>query len=287
MTTHLGTPPLPQPRSLARLRAHYEIERELAALLRDSTRAQRLGQGLYSAVYDELFRRVPDHPQLTDQASPQDRSRLVAHQMQLLGPLLRPSSLLMEIGPGDCALSLHACALVRRVVAVDVSAEISRRADLPENFMLVLSDGVSVPRIDGGADVVYSHQLMEHLHPADAVDQLRNIFDAMAPGGVYVCVTPSRYSGPHDISKFFSQEAQGFHLKEYTATELIRLFRQVGFDRTEVHALIHGRYRRVPAWAVRAMEAVLAGSPAGWRRRLGSWVPARWFSTLCVLGHKA
>lgn len=287
MTTHPGTATLPQPRSPARLRAHFEIERELAALLRDSSRSQRLDDGLYAAVYDELFRRVPDHPQLTGRASPQERQRQVDDQMQLLGPLLGPSATLMEIGPGDCALSLRACTLVRRVVAVDVSAEITRRTDLPDNFALVLSDGISVPRPEGGADVVYSHQLMEHLHPEDAKDQLHNIHQALAPGGVYVCVTPSRYSGPHDISRFFSTQAEGFHLKEYSATELFRLFREAGFARTQVHALINGRYRRVPGWAVRAVEAVLAHSPQALRQRLIRQAPARWFATLSIVGHKA
>lgn len=277
----------PPARTPARLRAHYEIERELAARLRHSTRTQRLGLGLYATLYDELFRRVPDHPQLTERQSPQTRQALVAGQMKLLSPLLRPQATLMEIGPGDCALSLRACTLVRRVVAVDVSAEITRRTDLPDNFALVLSDGISVPRPEGGADVVYSHQLMEHLHPEDAKDQLHNIHQALAPGGVYVCVTPSRYSGPHDISRFFSTQAEGFHLKEYSATELFRLFREAGFARTQVHALINGRYRRVPGWAVRAVEAVLAHSPQALRQRLIRQAPARWFATLSIVGHKA
>lgn len=58
----------PGRRSPERLRAHYEIERELAARLRRSTREQRLQ--LYGQVYDELFERVSDHPQHTMQETP-------------------------------------------------------------------------------------------------------------------------------------------------------------------------------------------------------------------------
>jgi hypothetical protein len=32
---------------------------------------------------------------------------------------------------------------------------------------------------------------MEHLHPEDAFEQLRNIIRALAPGGRYVCITPT------------------------------------------------------------------------------------------------
>src|SRR3712207_6241441 len=50
-------------RTPARVRHHYEVERELADRLRRAGPGERLR--LYSEVYDELFRRVPDHPQLT------------------------------------------------------------------------------------------------------------------------------------------------------------------------------------------------------------------------------
>lgn len=272
-------------RSAARLRAHFDIERELASRLREASPGER--RVLYGAVYDELFRRVPDHPQLMKRTSAEERQRDVDDQMQLLGRFLHPDSTLIEIGPGDCALSIAACGRVRSVFAVDVSEEIARRSGLPPNFELHLSDGVSVPHPPGGADVVYSHQLMEHLHPEDALAQLRNIHAALAPGGLYLCVTPNRLTGPHDISRYFCEEARGFHLKEYSAGELLTLFRQAGFERPEVHALIHGGYRRVPALLVRWLEGLLEYSPAPLRRRLATLPPWRWFSTLSILARRS
>ena len=215
--------------SAQRLRAHYDIERELAARLQAAPAAQR--RHLYATLYDELFKRVPDHPQLTAHGSVPSREREVDEQMRLLSRFLSARTTLVEIGPGDCALAFRVCTKVREVIGIDVSAEITRRDDLPRNFQLRLSDGVTVPVAPGSADVVYSHQLMEHLHPHDAAEQLRGIVDALAPGGVYVCVTPSRLSGPHDISRHFDHEARGLHLKEYTASELMALFAQAGFAR--------------------------------------------------------
>ncbi|MEY8876770.1 MAG: methyltransferase domain-containing protein [Leptothrix sp. (in: b-proteobacteria)] len=268
-------------RDWARLQAHHEVERELAQRLKSADPAAR--KRLYSEAYDELYRRVPDHPQLVHKQDAADRRRYVADQMRLLGRFLGADARFIEIGPGDCALSLHVCPLVREVHAVDVSAEITRRSDLPPNFALHLSDGVSVPHPDGGVDVVYSNQLMEHLHPDDARDQLRNIVAALAPGGVYVCVTPNRLMGPHDISRYFSDEAQGLHLKEYTATELLALFQLAGLRHTQVLVAIRNRYLRLPHWLVRAAETTMGHASAAVRRRMAHWPPFRWLATICIV----
>ena len=61
---------------------------------------------------------------------------------------------------------------------------------------------------------------MEHLHPDDALEQLQNIYSALVPGGIYLCITPNRLSGPQDVSRDFDMVATGFHLKEYTISEL-------------------------------------------------------------------
>ncbi|MGA1289130.1 MAG: class I SAM-dependent methyltransferase [Rubrivivax sp.] len=272
-------------RSAQRLRAHYDIERELADRLRDAPASER--RRLYATLYDELFRRVPDHPQLTSHGTVPAREREVDAQMRLLGRFLTPRTTLVEIGPGDCALSFRACATAREVVGVDVSAEITRRDDLPRNFQLRLSDGVTVPVPAGSADVVYSHQLMEHLHPDDAAEQLRGIVAALAPGGVYVCVTPSRLSGPHDISRHFDPEARGLHLKEYTATELTALFVRAGFARARAWITLRGRCLPVPGAWMRAVERALAQASPRQRRQMLQRVPYRWFSTLAIVAEKA
>ena len=54
------------------------------------------------------------------------------------------------------------------------------------NLDIVITDGVSLPVEPGSVDVAYSDQLMEHLHPDDAVAQLENVVRAIRPGGVYI-----------------------------------------------------------------------------------------------------
>jgi Methyltransferase domain len=96
----------------------------------------------------------------------------------------------------------------------------------------------------GTVNVAYSNQLMEHLHPDDAMLQLRHLYDALAKNGICICTTPNRLTGPHDISGGFDRTPTGFHLKEYTASELARTFRQTGFSKTEIIWRVRGRYLR-------------------------------------------
>lgn len=256
----------PVGRGNERLRAHYEIEKELAARLRSADKLQR--RGLYTELYDELFRRVPDHVQLVTKESPQAAAHRVRLQLHLLQRFLRPTARFAEIGPGDCSLSYHVAGQVREVHGVDVSAEITKCATPPANFTLHISDGTSVPVPTGSMDVIYSNQLMEHLHPEDALEQLQNVFRALAPGGLYVCVTPSRLNGPHDVSRYFDTVATGFHLREYTAAELVPLFTEVGFREMKVAVGGSSGYRLLPTSLVVVFERLVDALPVRLRNRI-------------------
>jgi SAM-dependent methyltransferase len=261
MTAELKPERLPpsEHRSPERLYAHYRIETELAARLLRAPREKR-GE-LYASLYDELFRRVPDHPQLTRKARP----RNIEMSLRPLRPFLHPEIDFLEVGPGDCALARAVAAMVGMVWAVDVSGVITKGAARADNFRVVISDGQSMPLDSQSVDVAYSNQLMEHLHPEDAREQLREIHRVLRPGGVYVCITPNRLSGPHDISGYFEDVARGFHLKEYTAGELLAMFREAGFGSMQIFEGEHGGHP-VPLWRVRAIEWGLAISPPKLRR---------------------
>ncbi|MGB8273747.1 MAG: methyltransferase domain-containing protein [Alphaproteobacteria bacterium] len=265
--------PIPEDerRTPERLRAHYRIERDLATALKTAPREER--KRLYSSLYDELYRRVPDHPQLVRKKDAAAQRATVARQMRFLGRFLSPDSTFMELGPGDCALSHEVARHVKGVVAVDVSEEIARTTASPANFRLALSDGVTVPVPGESVSVAYSNQLIEHLHPDDARAQMENVFAALKKDGRYVCITPNRLTGPHDVSAYFEDTAAGFHLKEYTNAELARLMTAVGFRRIEAFAVLKGVFFRVPLWLLRGAEALLARLPFPLRRLLVRWRP--------------
>jgi len=254
-------------RSATDIEHHYRVEIELAERLRSAARDERLG--LYGAVYDELFRRVPAHPQLTRKVSEAERRAAVADRIALLARFITPETVFLEIGAGDGSLTLEVANTARHSYALDVSREILSGVRHPR-VETVWSDGCSVPVPAGSVTLAYSFQVMEHIHPDDALEQLHNLFAGIATGGSYVCVTPSRLNGPHDVSKFFDQVARGFHLKEYTVTELEALFLKVGFRKVEAYPRFGGhRYRRVPLGLVKAVERVLESLPSRLQRRLG------------------
>ncbi len=218
---------------------------------------------------------MPDHSQFSPDENNQRKSILLSGQLALLGRFLRSDSVFLELGAGDCAVSLAVSEQVAKVYAVDVSRQIEQGGNTPNNFQLVLSDGCLVPLEDSSVDIAYSHQLMEHIHPDDALAQLKEVFRVLRDGGVYVCVTPNRLSGPHDISKYFAEVANGLHLKEYTVDELDGLLGKVGFGKRYWYLKIKNVYLKLPRWLVRAVEAGLGLLPLKLSRRVGRFRPVR------------
>lgn len=258
---------VPAARDEAARRHHYDVERELATRLRTAAKDQR--RSLYSEVYNELYARVPDHPQLARKAARISRAQTVQAQLRFIKRfLMRGDSRFLEVGAGDCALALEVAKRSAWVYAIDVSSGITEGVTPPPNFNLLLSDGCSIPVPPASVDVAYSNQLMEHLHPDDADEQLINIYRALKPGGVYICVTPNRLSGPHDVSDGFDQVATGFHLREYTVSDLKNLFARAGFTAIGSYSAIHHAYVRTPMWIVALVESGLAKLPFTRRQRI-------------------
>lgn len=256
-------------RTPEQLRQHFTIERELADRLRYATRDQR--RSLYNAVYDEYIERVAPKTEDRDIWAAD-----VAPQERLLRPFITPGAVLLEVGAGDCALALSLAKRAKRVYAVDVAQYPMPNALPPANFAFYLFDGIDVGVPDNTVTLAYSNQVMEHLHAEDAYDQLRSIYRALQPGGRYICITPNRLSGPHDISKYFSKVATGLHLKEYTITELADIFRQVGFSTTQI-VLSYQGHRLSPLLPVTPfiyLETVLAHLPTPMRRLMGPLLTA-------------
>jgi ubiquinone/menaquinone biosynthesis C-methylase UbiE len=271
-------------RTSEQIRRHYEVERELASRLRHAPTEKR--RRLYGPTYDELFRRISDHPMLVRKVDSTATARAISWQFRLIRRFLTPDATFLEVGPGDCALSFAVAKQVRHVYAVDVSEVISSARTTPENFNLVLSDGVSIPVPPGCVTVAYSNQLMEHLHPDDAQEQLRNIWRSLAPGGVYFCITPSSLSGPHDVSRDFERVAAGFHLKEYTCAELNEVFREVGFSKVRAVLSVKGRSVLAPVWVVSLVESLVRRLPYPMSRNLARRFPLRQLLGVQVVGYR-
>ncbi|WP_182347886.1 hypothetical protein [Tomitella gaofuii] len=90
-------------------------------------------------------------------------------------------------------------------------------------------------------------------------------------GGRFLIETPSRLTGPWDISRGFSATASGFHLHGYTNAELGGLLLSAGFARirgpvlparVRRHAGVPARWAYAPHGVRAAAEAVVECAPA-------------------------
>lgn len=270
--------------SMEQVKQHYDVEKALAQRLMSASREER--RSLYSSLYNQMFESVPFHPQLVRKASADETRNNVASQMKVLQRFLTPNTTFLEIGPGDCSLSFAACATAKQVYGLDVSDEITKSTSQPANFKLILSDGSSVPLLENSVDLAYSNQLMEHLHPDDAMEQLQNIYRALAPGGAYVCITPNRLNGPHDVSRYYDRVSSCFHLKEYTTFELAKLFRQTGFSRVKSYVGAKGKFFLLPSWPLALLETVLDWLPWPVQSAIARNWPLRAFLTIQLIGFK-
>ena len=234
---------------------------------------------MFKALYDELFQRVPDHPRLTRRDSAEASRRKAEGQMRLLSSFLNGETTLVEFAPGDCRLAYMAAAVVKKVVGVDISDQRSEedRAAAPPNFELVVYDGYTLDQPFGAADVVFSFQFLEHLHPDDVAPHFELARHLLRPGGWYVFDTPHRLSGPHDVSRYFGDELQCFHFQEWTFREMIALLGPFGFD--PVRPIKKARCLGAVASAgLLVVERVLSLLPRALARRLA----VRLFSTVSV-----
>jgi len=128
-------------RTAEQVREHYEIEKDLATRLRQSAPEDRLG--LYTTVYDELFRRVAHHPILQRKGDPASSRRATLSQYRRVRRFLRPGTRFLEVGPGDCGLAFAVAKEVSQVYVVDVTEEQSHQQ---RRVKLVVRE----PQVDGG-----------------------------------------------------------------------------------------------------------------------------------------
>jgi SAM-dependent methyltransferase len=270
-------------RSAEQLREHYEIEKELGDRLRRARRDERAA--MYSQVYDELFRRVPQHPQLTNQNTA-IQERKVQALLRLVRPYLTPATVFLEMGAGDCALPRLMAPLVRKAYGLEVSQELTSKLPETDEFELLISKNCEVPLPDNTVDLAFSYQVIEHIHPEDVVEQLKEIYRVLKPGGCYYCITPNRLYGPSDISRDFDREATGLHLKEYSNTDLLKLFRSVGFCETWIERRIKGYHVAVPVFLVRMMEGAFECLPWRLRTLLSRSYVGTWLLSVSVMGRK-
>ncbi len=111
-------------------------------------------------------------------------------------PRLQPDASVLDMGCGPGTITVGLARRVATVVGVDTSAEVVDSARLRareegvDNAVFELGSAYDLPFGDESFDVVYAHQLMQHL--SDPVRALREARRVLRPGGL-VAVRDSDY----------------------------------------------------------------------------------------------
>jgi SAM-dependent methyltransferase len=252
--------PLPPNRSYDQIKNHYLLEKSIAKRLKNSTREERTL--ILSTMYDEIFSKVPDHPRLTKRRSEELTSRANKNKLSLVNKFLNPLALFVEFGPGDCRFVFEVAKKVKFSYAVDIYDQRNPTDNVPENFNLIIYDGYNLEDIETNSiDLVFSDQLIEHIHEEDTKLHFELVHRILKKGGKYVFRTPHKFTGPHDISKFFSYEPEGFHLKEWTYTEINKLLMDLEYSRFHTYWNARGLNVRLPNTYFNILELALGIFP--------------------------
>ena len=220
---------LPQDRTYDQILNHYKVEKAIAERIKKSNREER--KQIYASMYEELFQKVPDHSRLTRRKDEEQSNKANKDKFLLIKSLINNKTVFAEFAPGDCQFSFEVANHVSQGFGIDISDQHNPSIIPPENFKLIVYDGYNLSEIpDNSIDVLFSDQLIEHFHPEETQLHFEIAYRILKKSGKYIFRTPHRYSGPHDISKYFSDEPEGFHLKEWTYSELKPVLRNAGFS---------------------------------------------------------
>ncbi len=143
---------------------------------------------------------------------------------------------ILDLGCASGNLVYELAILGYEIEGIDVSDELIQKA---KDKLGSISKSRSVSQSDVMSytpqkifDCVVMDNVIEHFHPDSVDDILQKCHAMLKDDGYVIILTPHRFSGPHDISKHFlplGSEAKGFHLKEFSFTDLYKHLEQAGF----------------------------------------------------------
>lgn len=202
---------------------HFLLEKQLADELRSSNASDR--KVLYQKLYTKLF---STYPEIATNLHSSEHDR-IAWQIKLIKRLYDKDKIFLEIGAGDCLLSKQLAKHFKKIVAYEVASSIPFIADKPDNLEIRIFNGVDMNEEKESVDIIYSNQVFEHLHVDDVPQILSAYHTFLKEKGRLVVITPHRLTGPHDISRYFTEDAEGFHMKEYTYKDMKAVLKKGGF----------------------------------------------------------
>ncbi len=184
----------------------------------------------YQELYTEVYRLKRDHAQGPPrEGTGEHYARLaLTFRRELAGKSI------LDVGCGD---GLFLDQVARLLPHGELCGLDTSDVTLPQGHAAIkfLQKDVVSFRVDRPFQVVYSHQVLEHIAPADVPTHLRSVHDALVPGGKFIVILPNKYWGPQDITRIVDNTftgrvpAQGSHLNEGSYIALAPQLESFGF----------------------------------------------------------
>lgn len=216
------------------------LEFEYSKRLRESNSSERrrLYGEAYSVVSGLAVARFPGN-------KPEERTAGTSKKtVQTLSQILDKDDRVLEIGCGRGYTCMMLAPHVRSIIGTDVSVpsvtearEVLRKYGV-SNAEIKLVSAFELRDVFGREEytAAVSIDVVEHLHPEDAEDHMRQVLSILKPGGKYIILMPNRLTGPHDITREEfpdAKEALGFHLNESTNRKMAETMRKIGYDKIQ------------------------------------------------------
>lgn len=248
--------PLPSNRSYDQVFNHYQVEKRLASKLKQADRRARTE--IYSTMYDELFSKVPDHPRLTKRNDEAESRKKVGHRLAFIKRFLKKDEVFVEFASGDGRLLKEAAQHCGQAIGVDISDQRDSNEHFSDNVDVIVYDGYDLSSISNDSvDFIFSDQLIEHLHEEDVELHFETIKRILKNGGAYAFRTPHAFCGPHDVSQYFSDSPECFHLKEWKFKD-VKAIERIGFTRVKYYWSAKNIHVRMPRLYFMALESLLS-----------------------------
>ena len=270
---------LPPNRTYEQVLNHYTVEKAIAQRLKRADREER--KKIYATMYDELFKNVPDHPRLIERDTNKNRRPSQDKTFRIVRNFITSNSVFLEFAPGDCSFARFMCGYVKQVYAVDIAEQRGSNSETPSNFNLIIYNGYDLDLPPEETDTIFSDQFIEHLHSEDVQYHLQLANTLLKQGGTYIFKTPHAFFGPWDVSLFFSDTAEGFHLKEWTFTELERVVKASGFSSCVGYWRMIKNYAPVPLIYFKAVESVIGMFPHTMKKLISRYFIPRHIVMIC------
>lgn len=216
--------------NLSLLKRQYEIENKWSSLIKATPELAK--KKIYAEQgYEELRKFYFDNKV----RSLDEVSEAGAFDNRLILDLIGKNKTVLEIGYGFGNAIKFIAPYQKKMIGIErhsyASQEIKSRLKGSADIELKVGDFLDIAFDQNYFDAVYCDQVFEHIIPEEALAYMEKIHKILRNGGIFILITCNRATGPHDISKYFSETAEGMHLREYTYNELGDMLLESGFRR--------------------------------------------------------